>query len=101
MCAVLRVEFGLSHRWAVLLFESVGSLRRTSLTEVRVVKFTFKFLPVVSSPFAETLIFCYEWSFIQEGKCCQVPVMSRQDDTACKWDSLGLLFVFICATVIV
>lgn len=51
---------------------------RTSLTEVRVVKFTFKFLPVVSSPFAETLIFCYQQSFIQEGKCCQVPVMSGQ-----------------------
>lgn len=74
---------------------------RTSFTEVRGVKFTFNFLPVVSSPFAETLILCYGQSFIQEDKYCQVPVMSGQDDTACRGDSLGLLFVFICTTVIV
>lgn len=91
VCAVLDVESDLNCRWAILLYESVGSL--WGLLWLKLRAFQFKIYAGYQQSFAETLILWYAQGFIQEGKFCQVPLMSGQDYIACK---MGFVVPFVC-----
>lgn len=53
----------------------------------------FKIFACCQQSLAETLMLWYAQGFIQERKHCQAPLMSGQDDIACK---MGFIMPFIC-----